>query len=505
MVVSLYLRLWGGIMNIRKRYLVLFLFIAIALGAVGTYVGLAFFADGTSSNGNIASLDQDLLTELADQQETIEENMGKMSKVVDAFSIIQENYVEDVEDTQLIEGAIQGMLQSLDDPYSVYMDQETMEQFNEQIESSFEGIGAEVSMTEGNVTIVAPIKDSPAEKAGLKPNDQILSVDGESVEGLDLYEAVNKIRGEKGSQVVLEIRRPGVDDLLEVELTRDAIPLETVYVDTREENGKLIGIIELTSFSENTASDFENGLADLEEQGIDGLVIDVRGNPGGLLPSVQEILSNFVPEDSPYLQIEDPSGKKTRYFSDISSAKEYPIVTLINEGSASASEILAASLNEALDYDIVGETSFGKGTVQQTVSMGDGSTIKITRMRWLTPEGNSIHEVGVEPTIEQKMPDYYYTNPVQVDESLTFNESDDKIENVQIMLEGLGYEPGRTDGYFNEETQAAVEAFQQDQELNVTGEVDEKTAEVLQTTIIEKIRNNEDDYQLEKAIDTLTE
>ncbi|MGN8645393.1 S41 family peptidase [Gracilibacillus sp. HCP3S3_G5_1] len=493
-------------MNIRKKYLVLYLFVALALGAVGTYVGLSFLSDGTSSNnGSLTSSDRDLLLELTDNQETLEENMGKMTKVVDAFTIIQENYLEEVEDTQLIEGAIQGMLQSLEDPYSVYMDQETMEQFNEQIESSFEGIGAEVSMMEGNVTIIAPIKDSPAEKAGLRPNDQVLSVDGESVEGLDLYEAVNKIRGEKGSQVTLEIRRPGVEDILEVEITRDSIPLETVYADTREVDGKLIGILELTSFSEDTASDFERELENLEEQGIDGLVIDVRGNPGGLLPAVEDILKNFIPKDTPYIQIEDPSGKKTRYFSNIESAKEYPIVTLINEGSASASEIMAAALNEALDYEIVGETSFGKGTVQQTVPIGDGSTIKITRFRWLTPDGNSIHEVGVEPTIEQRMPDYYYTNPIQIEDPLAFNQSDNNIENVQIMLEGLGYDPGRTDGYFNETTQEAVEAFQRDQEINVTGEVDEKTAEVLQTTIIEKIRNNEDDKQLEKAIETLTQ
>ncbi|MDX8044649.1 S41 family peptidase [Gracilibacillus sp. S3-1-1] len=491
-------------MKIKKRYLVMYLIMAVAIGAIGTYVGFTFFAGGSNSSTNVASSDRELLVELADHQEALEANMGKMTKVVDAFTVIQDNYLEDVEDKQLIEGAIQGMLQSLEDPYSVYMDQETMEQFNEQIESSFEGIGAEVSMTDGNVTIIAPIKDSPAEKAGLKPNDQVLSVDGESVEGLDLYEAVNKIRGEKGSQVVLEIRRAGVEDNLEIEITRDSIPVETVYSDMYEQNGKQIGVIELTSFSEHTADEFEEELNKLEKDGMDGLVIDVRGNPGGLLPAVEDILKNFVPKDTPYIQIEDPTGKKTRYFSNIDSAKEYPVVTLVNEGSASASEILAAALNEALDYDIVGETSFGKGTVQQTVSMGDGSTIKLTRFRWLTPEGNSINEVGVEPTIEQEMPDYYYTNPVQIDESLTFNQSNNQIANVQIMLEGLGYDTDRTDGYFSEATKEAVEAFQRDQELTVNGEVDEKTAEILQTTIIEKIRNNEEDTQLEKALEVLS-
>ncbi len=143
-------------------------------------------------------------------------------------------------------------------------------------------------------------------------------------------------------------------------------------------------------------------LTKLEEQGMDGLIIDVRGNPGGLLPTVEELLKMFVPKETPYLQIEDPTGKKSRYFSKLESPKDYPVVTLINEGSASASEILAVSLKEALNYEVVGTTSFGKGTVQQTVPMGDGSTIKLTRFKWLSPEGNWIHEKGVEPTVEQK-------------------------------------------------------------------------------------------------------
>ncbi|WP_163539840.1 S41 family peptidase [Gracilibacillus sp. YIM 98692] len=493
-------------MAIKKRYIVLLMLLALVIGSVVTFFSLTFFMQTTTyENGGTASSDRDLLLDLEEQKDNQEENLEQMTKVADAFSIIKENYVEDVEDKQLIEGAIQGMLESLEDPYSVYMDQETMKQFNEQIESSFEGIGAEVSMTNGNVTIVAPIKDSPAEKAGLKPNDQVLSVDGESIEGLDLYEAVNKIRGEKGSQVVLEINRPGVEETLEVEITRDSIPLETVYVDTKEVGNKLIGIIELTSFSEKTSEEFHDALSDLESQGMDGLVLDVRGNPGGLLPAVEDILKEFVPEDIPYIQIEDPNGEKSRHFSNLEEPKDYPVVTLINEGSASASEILAISLNEAVDYDVVGTTSFGKGTVQQTVSMGDGSTIKITRFKWLSPEGNWIHEEGVKPTVEQKMPDYYYTNPVQLEDPLEYNQSDQKIENVQVMLGGLGYDPGRTDGYFSEATKQAVEAFQADQGINVSGQIDQNTAEVLQSSIMEKIRNGDDDLQLEKAIEVLVE
>src|SRR5699024_8388313 len=179
-------------------------------------------------------------------------------------------------DKQLIEGAIQGMIGSLEDPYSSYMDVESMQQFNETIESSFEGIGAEVSMVNGNVTIVSPIKDSPAEEAGLRPNDQILSVNGESVAGLNVNEAVDMIRGEKGSEVVLEVQRSGVSEPFDVTLVRDDIPVEAVYSEVKSIDGKKTGVIEITSFAENTAQHFNEQLKELENENIEGLVIDVR-------------------------------------------------------------------------------------------------------------------------------------------------------------------------------------------------------------------------------------
>src|SRR5699024_8764456 len=334
------------------------------------------------------------------------------------------------------------------DPYSSYMNVEAMKEFDEQIESSFEGIGAEVSMGNGNVTIVAPIKDSPAEKAGLRPNDQVLEVDGESLEGLDLNEAVNQIRGEKGSEVVLTILRSGASDPFEVTLVRDEIPVETVYSELNEEDGHKTGIIEITNFSERTADEFKEQLEQLENDGMDALVIDVRGNPGGLLNSVEDILENFIPKDIPYIQIEDRDGNKEKYYTNLDNKKDYPINVVIDEGSASASEILAVSMKD-IGYDIVGTESFGKDTVQQAVPLGDGSTIKLSFYKWLSPKGNWINEVGVEPTVKVKQPDYYYTNPVQLEDTLNLDDAGDVLENIQVMLKGLGYDPGRTDGYFS--------------------------------------------------------
>lgn len=479
-------------MKLNRRYIfILTLIIALGIGFGGGFLSSKSFQKKTSENDIQQSI-------LANQQEL----MDKFSKVFQTYYIIEQYYIDDVDENQLLEGAIQGMLHTLEDPYTSYMDQEKMEQFTEQIEASFEGIGAEVTMVNGIVTIVAPIKDSPAEKASLRPNDQILKIDHENIEGLDLQEAVDKIRGEKGTEVTLEIRREGVSEPFEVTIVRDTIPLETVYSDLQEHEGKKIGLIEISSFSETTAEDFEKALTEFESKGIDGLVIDVRGNPGGLLDSVEDILGHFIPKDLPFIQTVDHEGQTMRFYTELEEEKEYPISVVIDEGSASASEILAIALKE-IGHEVIGKSSFGKGTVQRTFSLGDNSMVKITIQKWLSPKGVDINEVGVEPTIEVNQPDYYYTYPIIVEEPFEYDQAGQHIENLQKMLEGLGFDPGRYDGYFDRQTEEAVKAFQQEVDLEVTGIVDEETAQKIESRILEKIRNKEDDPQLEMAIEAL--
>ncbi|GEN87167.1 S41 family peptidase [Oceanobacillus sp. FSL W8-0428] len=488
-------------MKLNQSKIILILIGALLIGLLGGYGGVKLAQNqGDSSPLEITD------TETSDNEGegTDADLPADLNKISQTFDLIKSNYIEDVDDNELVEGAIEGMLSTLEDPHTSYLDSEMMQQFNEQIESSFEGIGAEVSEVDGYITIISPMKDSPAEKAGLRPNDQVLSVDGESVEGLNVNEAVAKIRGEKGTDVVLEIQRSGVSDPFEVTIQRDTIPVETVYSEINSENGKDTGVIQITNFSEHTNEEFTEQLADLEDQGIDGLVIDVRGNPGGLLDVAEDILKQFVPKDMPYLQIEDSDGNTEEFASDLEEEKDYPISVLIDEGSASASEIVAVAMKE-LGYDIVGETSFGKGTVQQAIPLGDDSSIKMTTYKWLSPNGVWIDGDGVEPTVEQKQDDYYYSIPIQVtdDEPLTFDHTSEAVANMQVMLSGLGYDTGRTDGYFNEETESAVEDFQEDNDLEVTGEVDEETGGLIETQIIEKIRSGEDDEQLERSLEEL--
>jgi carboxyl-terminal processing protease len=471
--------------------------LSLLVGAGTTYVGLSFFNKEPSfqltPNGTSESNE--------DTREAVNEEFEKLEKT---YNYISERYVKEIEDEKLLQGAIQGMVDVLEDPYSVYMDEKTATEFMNSLDSSFEGIGAEVTMRNGRVTIVAPFKDSPAEKSGLKPNDQIMTINGKSTEKLDLYEAVLEIRGKKGTVVTLGIERPGASEMIKVDVTRDQIPIETVYSDTIENNGKKIGVIEITSFSSDTAKDFETQLNSLEDQGIDGLVIDVRGNPGGYLDSVDAISKLLITKEKPFVQIEDREGKKERYFSSNKEKKPYPIVGLIDRGSASASEILAGALKEAGDYELVGEKTFGKGTVQQTIEMGDGSNLKLTMFKWLTPDGNWIHQEGIKPTIEVQQPDYFYANPITVEEEpLRYDMNNEQIKSAQLMLNGLGFNTERTDGYFSKETEAAVKAFQAKNELTVTGTIDEKTAGKLQELVIEEVRSKENDLQLQKAVELL--
>nr|WP_275695675.1 S41 family peptidase [Fredinandcohnia sp. SECRCQ15] len=475
--------------------------LAMLLGASGTYLGIQLLDD----DKEVTLIQQPESTTNNEDDTDQEELSNEFKKLNQAYNFISSNYVEEVDQKKLIEGAIQGMVSTLEDPYSAYMDKETAEQFNDSLESSFEGIGAEVSMVEGKVTIVAPFKDSPAEKAGLKPNDQIIKIDDKSIEGLDLYEAVLKIRGEKGTVVNLDVMRPGVSEVMKVKVTRDTIPIETVYTSMKDYKGKKVGYIEITSFAEQTADDFIKSLSELEDKKMEGLVIDVRGNPGGLLESVEDILKQFITKDKPYVQIENREGEKQRFFSSLENKKNYPIVVLTDGGSASASEILAGAMSEAGAYDIVGEKTFGKGTVQQAKNMGDGSNLKLTMFKWLTPDGNWIHKKGIEPSVEVKQPEYFYANPIQFEKELALNMNNEHIKNAQIMLKGLGFKPGRDDGYFSEETEVAVKAFQKANKLSETGKIDEKTASLIESKIIETIRDEKNDEQLKTAMKVLFE
>lgn len=421
-----------------------------------------------------------------------------LAKIQTVYKLIKKNYVQDVDHDKVMTGAINGMIDALDDPYTQYMDVTEAKQFEEDVTSSFEGIGAEVSLEDGKVVIISPIKNSPAEKAGLKSKDIIVSVNNEKLEGLTLGQAVLKIRGPKGTEVKIEILREGVPSPIIISVTRGEIDVETVYATMLDNQ---IGNIEIRQFSTHTADRFKEELALLEGKNIKGLIIDVRNNPGGLLNVVQDIAQQFVPSGKTIVKIENRNGEIDQAVSK-GKAKNYPIVVLMNNGSASASEILAGALHDTLNVKLIGEKTFGKGTVQVTYEseLGDGSNLKITNYKWLTPSGTWIHKNGIQPDIAIEQPDYFKISMITKEFNLKVNTVSEDNKNLQLMLKALNYPVDRVDGYFSDATYQAVKAFQQKQGLPSTGEVDAKTASKLETETILKIRDPQNDLQLKAAI-----
>ncbi|MEK4065099.1 S41 family peptidase [Peribacillus sp. FSL R5-0717] len=423
---------------------------------------------------------------------------AEFEKLYSTYDKIKDDYYEEVDEEKLVDGAINGMIKSLDDPYSAYMDKKEASSFHESISSSFEGIGAEIQEQDGQIMVVSPIKGSPAEKAGVKPNDIILSVDGKSVEGLSSSEAVLKIRGEKGTKVDLSISRAGESEPIKLTIKRDTIPIETVYAEMLDDG---VAKIQVTSFSEHTVQELKTALEEMAKKDMKGLVLDLRGNPGGLLDQAIEMASLFIPNGKVVLQVEDRSGKKDVYKSENDGELKIPVVVLIDDGSASASEIVAAAVSESAHIPLIGVKSFGKGTVQTAQDFEDGSNFKYTAAKWLTPEGNWIHKKGIKPDITVKLPDYASLPYISPDKELKASDSSSEVKAAEEMLKVAGHDPGKIDGFFDEATKNAVTAFQREQKIKETGTIKDDTTVKLMQVIREKILKN--DTQVKKAVEVL--
>ncbi|MED3785737.1 S41 family peptidase [Peribacillus frigoritolerans] len=468
----------GKFIKIKKFTFIMGIFLVIFLTAGITTIALTF------GDEKVESLAPD--------------KHAEFEKLYSTYDKIKDDYYEEVDEEKLVDGAINGMIKSLDDPYSAYMDKKEASSFHESISSSFEGIGAEIQEQDGQIMVVSPIKGSPAEKAGVKPNDIILSVDGKSVEGLTSSEAVLKIRGEKGTKVDLSISRAGESEPIELTIKRDTIPIETVYAEMLDDG---VAKIQVTSFSEHTVQELKTSLEEMSKKDMKGLVLDLRGNPGGLLDQAIKMASLFIPNGEVVLQVEDRSGKKDVYKSENDGELKIPVVVLIDDGSASASEIVAAAVSESADIPLIGVKSFGKGTVQTAQDFEDGSNFKYTAAKWLTPEGNWIHKKGIKPDINVKLPDYASLPYISPDKELKASDSSSEVKAAEEMLKVAGHDPGKIDGFFDEATKNAVTAFQREQKIKETGTIKDDTTVKLMQVIREKILKN--DTQVKKAVEVL--
>ncbi|MDR5659365.1 S41 family peptidase [Serpentinicella sp. ANB-PHB4] len=309
------------------------------------------------------------------------------------------NYYQEIDEELLIEGAISGMFDGIGDPYTVYMDQEAYEEMWTRTQGTYGGIGVIVTTgDDGMVTVVSPIEDTPGERAGITTGDKITAVDGQPISGERLDNAVDMMTGEPGTDVALSIFREP-NNSFDVVITREEIRLQTVRSEILDGQ---VGYIRITMFDEKTAQDFKNQLSELESQDIQGLVLDLRNNPGGLLSQCIEI-ADLILGEQVIVYTEDRQGRRKE---EHSGKKHFdkPLAILVNEGSASASEILAGAVRDTDRGTIIGTTTYGKGLVQEVKPLGDGSGFKYTVSEYFTPNGENIHGTGIEPDIVLELP-----------------------------------------------------------------------------------------------------
>ena len=314
-------------------------------------------------------------------------------KFMRALSIVRSSFIESVDYNKLYEGAIKGMVNALGDPYSVYLDEESFKSLVTSTEGHFGGIGVVIGMKDNNFVVIAPLKGTPGDRAGIKSGDKITAIDSKKTAGQTLEDVVAQIRGKEGTTVEIELKTVA-GEVKTVRVIRSDIKLETVAGEMK--NNK-IGYIRIGMFNENTGSDFIKKFHELEGQGMEGLVLDLRDNPGGLLSESVKVAELMVPK-GPIVSVTERSGKSVTEYSSLEKAK-YPVAVIVNQGSASAAEIVAGALQDTKAGKLFGTKTFGKGSVQAVSNLDESTGMKLTIARYYTPSGRSINGTGIEPDV----------------------------------------------------------------------------------------------------------
>jgi carboxyl-terminal processing protease len=317
----------------------------------------------------------------------------------EAWNKLQDKSVLNPEPQKMLDGAISGMLGSIGDPYTVYFTPEDNKRFQEDIQGEFDGIGVELIVKNGLPTVVAPLSQTPAEKAGMKAGDVIMEVDGAKTADLGFNAIIDKIRGKKGTKVTLKIAREGKDEPITMEVERDTIIVKSVTWETKEVGGKKIGYVKVRQFGDDTDTLFNQFIDEMLATKVDGIVVDLRNDPGGYLDTAVSLSSYFL--DGGVVVSEEGKGNAVHDYNVTRKARLKGIRTavLVNKGSASASEIFAGALQDTKTGEIIGDQSFGKGSVQELIQLSNGSSVKITVAKWLTPKGRAINGEGITPDI----------------------------------------------------------------------------------------------------------
>ncbi|CUS39963.1 S41 family peptidase [Candidatus Nitrospira nitrificans] len=328
------------------------------------------------------------------------ETYEELKTFSEVLNQVQKHYVDETKPKDLIQGAIRGMLSTLD-PHSAYMTPEMYKEMQVETRGEFGGVGIQIGVKDNRLAVIAPIEGTPAHRAGIKAGDFITKVNDDTTKDLTLMDAVQKMRGPKGSKVNLTIQRDGTPDPLVFTLVRDTIKIESVKSKVIDN----LGYVRLTQFQEATGRDLSKAIKQFKEQKVQGTILDLRNNPGGLLTAAVDVSEQFLPSGKLVVYTKSREGKKDEWFAKAKDQLEdLPVIVLVNEGSASASEIVAGALQDYGRGLVVGTTSFGKGSVQTILALGDGSGLRLTTAKYYTPKGRSIQSTGITPDIVVKLP-----------------------------------------------------------------------------------------------------
>ena len=398
-----------------KKFIPIFI---IGLLMTSSFLLGAFF--GLNNIGNIQKY-----APLKLKPNIINQELGKPANVDfklfwDAWKKVEDNYVGDVDYEKMLYGAIKGMAQSVDDPYTVYLDPNESKEFLEEIDGSFSGIGIEVGIKNKALVVISPLSGTPADKAGLRAKDKILKIDDKETTDMTIDEAVKRIRGSQGTEVKLIVQR-GDEEPKEVKIKRDIIKVESVKLEYKDTNKGKLAILKISKFDSDAPDKFNKAVEDILINQPKGIILDLRGNPGGYLDGAIDIASEFF-ESGLVVEEQSRDGSKKDYnTTKKGQLTKEPLVVLIDGGSASASEIVAGAIKDRGRGKIVGEKSFGKGSVQAVFNLDKG-VLKVTTAKWLTPAGRSINNEGIEPDIKKDLTEDDFNNDrdPQMDEALNF-------------------------------------------------------------------------------------
>ncbi len=433
---------------------------------------------------------------------------AKLQVLDEAEKIISKETIYSISQEKILEGALKGMTEAINDPYSVYYTKEEAALHKQSLASDRVGIGIELTESNGKFLIIAAIKKSPAHEAGIAPFDEIVQVGEQRVEGKSMQDVLKLLQGKEGEKVEITVYRPSSERHFTFTLERKKLTNDTVETAVVKEDDKKIGIVEIHLFGEPTYDDWLRAVKSFEEQKVSAMIIDLRNNPGGYLHATTQMLSTFHTEVKQYGYMENSRGELEPLRTIVTESddtlpkflRDIPIVLLMNGGSASASEVFAAALKKWDAATIIGEKSFGKGTVQETWPLSNGGEMKLSTHKWLTLDREWIHKKGITPHIEQSTHPLHQLQLKIITKDYSIGDFSEDIAYVQQVLDALGYTATRTDGYFDEGTANVIEQFRKNHKLIEGNDIDAQFVQTFMKVVQDEKSKRENDPQVQMGI-----